>query len=57
MHSIAKLLVKILANHLAPHLDNLVSLCQSAFIKGRSMHDNFQYIKGQLTTSIRLKHP
>jgi hypothetical protein len=34
MHSLAKLLSKILANRLAPHLSALVSPCQSAFIKG-----------------------
>jgi hypothetical protein len=35
-----------MANHLAPHLDKLVSPSQSAFIKGRSIHDNFRYIQG-----------
>lgn len=33
MHSIAKILGKILANRLEPHLDSLVSHSQSAFIK------------------------
>jgi mannosylglycoprotein endo-beta-mannosidase len=46
MHSVAKILTKILANKLAPHLSSLVSPCQSAFIKGRSIQDNFQYIQG-----------
>jgi hypothetical protein len=46
MHSTAKLLAKILATRLAPHLDKLVSHCQSAFIKGQSIQDNFQYVKG-----------
>jgi hypothetical protein len=34
MHSVAKILTKVLANRLAPHLPSLVSPCQSAFIKG-----------------------
>lgn len=41
MHSISKILGKILANRLQPHLDNLVSHSQSAFIKGRCIQDNF----------------
>jgi hypothetical protein len=45
MNSIAKLLAKILTNQLAPKLDQLVSHSQSAFIKCRSIHDNFQYIR------------
>lgn len=46
MHSVAKILGKILANRLAPHLDTLVSHSQSAFIKGRHIQDNFQYVHG-----------
>jgi hypothetical protein len=46
MHSIAKLLAKILTIWLANHLDKLVSRSQSTFIKGRNIHDNFQYVQG-----------
>jgi retron-type reverse transcriptase len=46
MHSVAKIIGKVLANRLAPHLDSIVSHSQSAFIKGRSIQDNFQYIQG-----------
>ena len=42
-HSIAKLVSKLLANWLAPYLNQLVSRAQSAFIKRRSIHDNFLY--------------
>jgi hypothetical protein len=45
MHNVAKLLGKILANRLSPHLDSLVSPSQSALIKGRSIQDNFQYVQ------------
>jgi hypothetical protein len=41
IHSVGKLLTKILANKLSPHLNSLVSNSQSAFIKDRSIHDNF----------------
>jgi hypothetical protein len=34
IHLIGKLITKVLANHLAPKLSNLVHCSQSAFIKG-----------------------
>ena len=46
VHSIAKIFSKLLANRLAPRLNSLVSNCQSAFIKKRSIHDNFLYVQG-----------
>jgi hypothetical protein len=45
VHNMAKLLGKIHANRLAPHLDRIVSQSQCAFIKGCSIHDNFQYVQ------------
>jgi hypothetical protein len=44
VHGIAKLITKILALHLAPLTCHLISNCQSAFIKKRSIHDNFFYV-------------
>jgi hypothetical protein len=41
IHSFAKIVTKILANMLTPKLPDLVSLNQSAFVKGRSIHGNF----------------
>lgn len=41
IHSFAKLVAKLLANRLAPHLPKLVTINQSAFVKGRSILDNF----------------
>jgi hypothetical protein len=57
MHSVAKILAKILANRLAPHLQSIVSTSQSAFIKGRSIQDNYQYIQGAINHFHRSKTP
>lgn len=45
IHAIAKIVTKILALRLAPFMNDLVSNAQSAFIKKRSIHDNFLYVK------------
>jgi exonuclease III len=45
IHAIAKLIAKMMAARLAPHMNKLVSNAQSAFIKKRSIHDNFLYVK------------
>jgi hypothetical protein len=41
IHSFGKLFDKVLSSQLAPHMDALVMPNQSAFIKGRAIHDNF----------------
>jgi hypothetical protein len=45
VHGIAKLITKILALCLPPLTCHLISNCQSAFIKKRSIHDNFFYVR------------
>ena len=45
IHAIAKIIAKVLALRLGPHMKNLVSNVQSAFIKTRSIHDNFMYVR------------
>jgi hypothetical protein len=57
IHSIAKIFSKLLANRLAPHLNSLVSNCQSAFIKKRSIHDNFLYVQGAIRKLHKQKTP
>ena len=41
IHSFIKIITKTLALRLAPHMNSIVSPCQSAFIKRRSIHENF----------------
>jgi hypothetical protein len=45
IHSFSKLVTKCLANRLASVLDGLVHRNQSAFIKGRCIHDNFRAVR------------
>lgn len=43
INSVAKIITKLLANGLAPHMKSLVSSAQNAFIKKQCIHDNFIY--------------
>jgi len=52
IHSFAKLVTKVMANRLAPFLNVLVSANQSAFIRGRCIHDNFILVQ----QNIKLLH-
>jgi hypothetical protein len=45
VHSIAKLITKMLANRLASKLHSMVSPKQSAFIKDRFIQDNFVLVQ------------
>jgi hypothetical protein len=45
IHAIAKIIAKVLTLRLGPIMNDLVSNAQSAFIKKRSIHDNFLYVK------------
>jgi hypothetical protein len=57
VHSFAKLFSKLIANRLRPKMELLVSQNQSAFIKGRNLHDNFLLVR-QLARKInRRKEP
>jgi hypothetical protein len=55
VYSFAKLITKLLANRLASHHDNMVSQNQSAFIKGRSILDNFMLVQ-QTTIMLHQKN-
>lgn len=43
INSVAKIITKILANQLVPHMNSLVSNAQNAFIKKLCIYDNFIY--------------
>jgi mannosylglycoprotein endo-beta-mannosidase len=57
LHSVTKILCKMLANSLAPELHNLVSPGQSTFIKGRSIQDNFLYVRNVIKAAHKKKSP
>lgn len=46
IHSFAKIAAKTMARRLAPFLGQIVDVNQSAFIKTRSIHDNFRLVQG-----------
>jgi hypothetical protein len=47
----------MLAIRLAPFMNDLVSNAQSAFIKSRSIHDNFLYVMNLATRFNKAKTP
>jgi hypothetical protein len=54
VHSFAKLFSKLIANRLRGRLGDLVSANQSAFVKGRCLHDNFMLVR-QVARKINLR--
>jgi hypothetical protein len=44
IHTVGKLISKLLANRLAPRIASLVHGVQCAFIKGRSIHENVKFV-------------
>jgi hypothetical protein len=44
-HAMAKIIAKVMATRLAPFMTTLISRSQSAFIKSRSIHDNYMYVR------------
>ena len=57
IHAIAKIIRKLLVLRLAPLINELTSPCQSAFIKKRSIHDNFLYVRNLTRKFHRTKSP
>ena len=55
VHSFAKLVTKLMANRLAPHLNSMVAANQSAFIQGRCIHDNFMLVQQTIKVLHRCK--
>ena len=54
-HSFTKLISKLMSVRLADELNQLVSRAQSAFIKRRSIHDNFLYTQNLIRDLHRAK--
>jgi hypothetical protein len=57
IHSFAKLVSKVLALRLAPHIDDLISNAHSAFIKNRCIQDNYLYVRNLARAYHRKKVP
>ncbi|WVZ69500.1 hypothetical protein U9M48_018274 [Paspalum notatum var. saurae] len=57
IHSFVKLISKTLALRLQLHMNAIVSTCQSAFIKHRSIHDNFMAVRSGIRRFHRNKTP
>jgi len=55
IHSFAKLVTKLLVNRLAPLLPSLVSASQSAFVRGRRIHDNFMLVQQMVKSLHKMK--
>jgi hypothetical protein len=55
IHSFAKLSTKVLANRLAPLLNKMVEANQSAFVRGRSIHDNYMLVQHSIKSLHRKK--
>jgi hypothetical protein len=45
IHSFGKMASKLMANRLAPRLHELILPNQNAFVKGRTIHDNFKFVQ------------
>jgi hypothetical protein len=55
IHGVAKLIAKMMATRISPHMDKLVSNAQSAFIKKRRIHYNFHCVRSLVCKLHRLK--
>ena len=57
IHSFPKIMAKLLANRLAPMIDDLVLCNQSAFIRGRYILDNFKFVQRSAALIKKKKIP
>lgn len=57
IHSFAKLISKILALRLAPRMHEIVDKNQNAFIRTRSIHDNFEFVQRAAVLIRKKKKP
>jgi hypothetical protein len=52
-----KIITKLLATRLAPHMNELVSQAQNTFIKKQCIHDNFLYVQRVIQFLHKRKRP
>jgi hypothetical protein len=57
IHSFPKLVSKVLARRLSPHISQLFSNSQSAFIKKHCIQDNFLYVRNLAKAYHRKRTP
>uniref|UniRef100_A0A8R7TQX5 Reverse transcriptase domain-containing protein n=1 Tax=Triticum urartu TaxID=4572 RepID=A0A8R7TQX5_TRIUA len=57
VHSIAKLITKVLSMRLADVISTIISLAQSAFQKTKCIHDSFLFVQNRVRTLHRNKTP
>lgn len=57
IHNFAKLISKLLANRLGPHLEQMISVNQTAFIQKRCIQDNFIYVQQVIRDLHKSKTP
>jgi len=57
INSMVKIITKMLAIRLVPHLNELVSHAQNAFIRKRCIHDNFIYVQRVIQLLHKNKKP
>uniref|UniRef100_A0A453RS56 Reverse transcriptase domain-containing protein n=1 Tax=Aegilops tauschii subsp. strangulata TaxID=200361 RepID=A0A453RS56_AEGTS len=57
IHVVPKIITKAMARRLSPKMNDIVSCSQSAFIKSRTIHDNFLYVRNTARRLHRCKTP
>ncbi|WVZ77498.1 hypothetical protein U9M48_025357 [Paspalum notatum var. saurae] len=57
VHSFGKLVSKILAVRLAPLLPGLMSCNQTAFVRGRALHDSYKFVQAAAVYFRKMKIP
>jgi hypothetical protein len=57
IHNFARIITKAMANRLTSKLSTLISPCQSAFMKGRCIHDNFILVQQTARALHRQNNP
>uniref|UniRef100_A0A453S8A0 Uncharacterized protein n=2 Tax=Aegilops tauschii subsp. strangulata TaxID=200361 RepID=A0A453S8A0_AEGTS len=57
IHSVAKLISKVLSMRLAKVIHTIISLAQTAFLKTKCIHDSFLYVQNTVRHLHRRKTP